>query len=478
MPRTTTVFVCRECGAETPRWAGQCPSCRAWNTLEETAPRPARASQARVRPQATLNGAPTGQATAGRHRTPAIPIPQVPTADSPRLALDWGELNRVLGGGLVAGSVVLLAGEPGVGKSTLLMHLGAQVAARGGTVLYASAEESAHQVRSRAERLGALHESLLMLAETDVELIVEAIVATRPAVAIVDSIQTVHDTGLDAAGGSVTQVRECAARLTRAAKDLDVPVVLVGHVTKEGSIAGPRVLEHMVDAVLYLEGENRREFRILRAQKNRFGSTDEIGIFSMMEAGLEEVTDASGFFLEARSLGAPGVAVVPVMEGTRPLLLEVQGLAAETGFPAPRRTANGYDLGRVHMIAAVLQRRAAVDLSRFDLYVNIAGGVRVSEPAADLGVALALAGSGRETGLGDATVCFGEVGLAGEVRRVARLDRRVAEAARQGFGRAIVPRLLPGSARPEGIELVEVRTLAEAVDLLVPVKMVKVLNSQ
>jgi DNA repair protein RadA/Sms len=385
---------------------------------------------------------------------------------APRLALAWGELNRTLGGGVVPGSVVLLGGEPGVGKSTLLMHLAAQASAAGGQVLYTSGEESAQQVGMRARRLGVAAPGLLMLAETDLEAVVAAIERDRPAIAIVDSIQTMVDPAVEAAPGSVSQVREAAARLLRVAKASGVPIFLVGHVTKEGAIAGPRVLEHMVDTVLYLEGERGQEFRILRAAKNRFGSTEEIGIFSMGEEGMAEVRDPSAVLLgDLRPVA--GTAVLAAMEGSRPLLLELQALASRSQFGLPRRAANGLDANRLHMIVAVLEKRAQVDLKEADVLVNVAGGMRVQEPAADLPVALAIASSLRDRPLPSETVIIGELGLAGEIRRVGRMERRLQEAARRGFVRAIVPRGSV-SAAPPGVQLVEVADLIDAVKTFCP----------
>jgi DNA repair protein RadA/Sms len=449
--KSSVTFVCRECGGESIRWSGQCPHCRAWNTLEEF--------------RAPSGGAREARGPAAAPARP-VPITEVDVDAAPRLALAWDELNRTLGGGVVAGSVVLLGGEPGVGKSTLLMHLAAQAAEAGGRVLYTSGEESAQQVGLRARRLGLATPGLLMLAETDLEAVVAAIERESPAIAIVDSIQTMDDPAVEAAPGSVSQVREAAARLLRVAKASGVPVFLIGHVTKEGALAGPRVLEHMVDTVLYLEGERGQEFRILRAAKNRFGSTEEIGIFAMGETGMSEVRDPSAVLLGDHR-AVPGTAVLAAMEGSRPILVEVQGLAASTQFGLPRRAANGIELSRLHMIVAVLEKRAGVALGQADVYVNVAGGLRIQEPAADLAVALAIAGSLRDRALPAETVVIGELGLAGEVRRVGRMERRLQEAARRGFGRAIVPRGSAGSA-PAGVRLVEVGELAEAVATLLP----------
>jgi len=449
MSKSSVAFVCRECGGESIRWSGQCPHCRAWNTLEEfRAPRGA--------------GQEARRAAGGPARP--VPITEVDVSAAPRLVLAWDELNRTLGGGVVPGSLLLLAGEPGVGKSTLLMHLAAQAALAGGRVLYTSGEESAQQVGMRARRLGVATPGLLMLAETDLDAVVGVIERETPALVIVDSIQTMHDPAVEATPGSVSQVRESAARLLRVAKASGVPVFLVGHVTKEGAIAGPRVLEHMVDTVLSLEGERGQEFRILRAVKNRFGSTEEIGIFSMGEDGMAEVRDPTTVLLGDHR-AVPGTAVLPAMEGSRPLLVELQALAATTQYGLPRRAVNGLDLNRLHMIVAVLDKRAGVELKQADVYANVAGGLRIVEPAADLPLALAIASSLRDVPLPVETVVIGELGLAGDVRRVGRMERRLQEAARRGFTHAMVPR---GSvtAPPPGMALIEVREVGEAVDLL------------
>ena len=448
MPKSSVVFVCRECGGESLRWGGQCPHCRAWNTLEEfQVPRTGRDQRRSV-------GAPARP----------VPITEVELGTAARLELDWQEMNRVLGGGVVPGSLVLLGGEPGVGKSTLVTHLAAQAACRGGRVLYASGEESAQQIGLRARRLGLATADVLLLAENDLDAILGAIDRERPILSIVDSIQTVQDAAVDAAPGSVSQVREATNRLLRAAKGSGVPIFLVGHVTKEGAIAGPRVLEHMVDTVLYMEGERGQDFRILRAQKNRFGSTDEIGIFSLGEHGLEEVGDPSALLLSG--LGpVPGTTVLAAMEGVRPLLVELQSLVTDSSYGLPRRSATGVDLNRLHMIVAVLDKHAEVKLGKHDVLVNVAGGIRVQEPAADLGLALAIAGSFKDRSLTEGTVVIGELGLAGEVRRVGRMERRLQEAARRGFTRAIVPPGAGDAARGLGLECLEVREVREAVAL-------------
>jgi DNA repair protein RadA/Sms len=456
VPKSTVTFMCSECGGESLRWAGQCPHCQAWNTLQEFQVRKARPG----RKQAAGAPPPTGSRP--------VPLSEIESEAAPRRSLAWGELNRVLGGGVVPGSVVLVGGEPGVGKSTLLMHAAQQVAVRGGRVIYASGEESPQQVRMRAGRLGSLSAGILVLAETDLDAICEAIRAEVPQLAIIDSIQTVTDAGFEGGAGSVTQVRESAGRFMRLAKEIGVPIFLVGHVTKEGAIAGPRVLEHIVDTVLYLEGDRRQELRILRAMKNRFGSAEEIGVFAMGETGLEEVPDPSAALLGNAAVAAPGTAVVVVLEGTRPLLIEVQSLVNKTdnNYP-PRRIVSGMDINRLHMIVAVLERRASTKLEKSDIFVNVAGGIRITEPAADLGLALSIYSNTRDRPLPDGLVAIGELGLAGEVRRVGQLDRRLQEAARHGLTRALIP-FGAKAGRPAGLDVVEVRSLAEAISAVFP----------
>ena len=450
MPKSTVTFVCTDCGGESLRWAGQCPHCQAWNTLQEFQVR--KAPGGRSRPSHVPTGA------------RPVPLTELAAEGSPRRALAWGEFNRVLGGGIVPGSLVLVGGEPGVGKSTLLMHAAQQVATGGGRVLYATGEESPQQVRMRAERLGAMEPGILLFAENDLDAICEAIRSEAPQLAIVDSIQTVTDAGFEGSAGSVTQVRESAARLMRLAKEVGVPIFLVGHVTKDGAIAGPRVLEHIVDTVLYLEGDRRQELRVLRAMKNRFGSAEEIGVFAMGEAGLEEVLDPSSALLSQATTTSPGTAIVAALEGTRPLLIEIQSLVNPTTNTMVRRIANGVDINRLHMLIAVLEKRADLKLGKADVFVNVAGGIRISEPAADLGLALSILSNERNRPLPDGLVVIGELGLAGEVRRVGQLERRLAEAARHGLTRALIPAGVK-AGRPSGLEVIEVRTLAEAISV-------------
>jgi DNA repair protein RadA/Sms len=451
MAKSTITYVCTECGGESLRWAGQCPHCHAWNTLQEFQVRKAR-REPNTRPLEPAR---------------ALPLNEIAPEDAPRQRLAWGELNRVLGGGIVPGSLVLIGGEPGVGKSTLLMHAAGQIA-RSGKVLYVSGEESGQQVRMRAERLDSLRPGILLLPENDLDAICEAIRSESPALAIVDSIQTVSDAGFEGSAGSVTQVRESAARLMRLAKEIGVPIFLVGHVTKDGSIAGPRVLEHIVDTVLYLEGDRRQELRILRATKNRFGSAEEIGVFAMGEAGLEEVGDPSAAILATAAPVSPGTVIVAVLEGTRPLLVEVQSLVNKNENAMVRRIANGVDVNRLHMILAVLEKRLrGFKFGNSDVFVSVAGGIRITEPAADLGLALSIVSNVVNRPMPDGLIVIGELGLTGEVRRVGQLERRLHEAARHGLTRALIP-AGARAGRPSGLDVIEVRTVADAVSAAFP----------
>jgi DNA repair protein RadA/Sms len=449
MAKVRTVFRCPECGASAPKWVGQCPGCEAWGTLVEELDAPA------------ANGA---TAALIPSNGPPVPIAEVdPTEFTPR-PTGIGELDRVLGGGLVPGSVTLLGGEPGIGKSTVLLQAAAEVAAGGRKVLYLSGEESPQQVRLRAERLGALHPFLYLAAETALPHVLSAVAGVEPDLVVVDSVQTLTHPDLASAPGSVAQVRECSHRLVQEAKQRGCAVVLVGHVTKEGNLAGPRVLEHVVDTVLAFEGDRHHALRLLRVVKHRFGSTQELGLFEMTETGLRGVPDPSGLFLADRRVGVPGSVVVPTIEGARPILVELQALVAESALPSPRRTAQGIDAGRLAMVLAVLERRVGMALARCDVYSLAVGGVKVTEPGADLALALALASAVHGIPADPHLVACGEIGLGGELRQVAHTQRRLAEAARLGFKRAVVPYSAPTEV--DGIELVRVGTLPDAIDRL------------
>ena len=459
--RAATRFVCQSCGESFLRWEGQCRACSAWNSLVETVVRSEPRAASRIAVGPGLGGLP--QAT--RLADVADPV-------DARLPVGIPELDRVLGGGLVAGSVVLVGGEPGIGKSTLLLQAAAGIAARVGPerVLYATGEESAAQVRLRAERLGLLRGAaggIRVAAESSIDRIADvAIEPPTPALVVIDSIQTATVAELDGPAGSVGQVRGAALRLMELAKPNGIAIVLVGHVTKDGSIAGPKTLEHLVDAVLTLDGERYAAVRLLRASKNRFGSTEEVGVFEMGEAGLAEVADPARAFLAEHDGPAPGSVVAPTLEGSRPLLVEVQGLVAAGSGGTPRRTTSGVDPNRVALLVAVLGRRAGIGLASHDIYVNLAGGLTVDEPGLDLPLALALASSLRDRPVAPGTVAIGEVGLLGELRSVSGLDRRLREAARLGFGRAIVPRPGGGAPVPDvaGLETIAVSTLREAIE--------------
>jgi DNA repair protein RadA/Sms len=395
-----------------------------------------------------------------------MPLAEVQFTQANRLRLGMRELSQVLGGGIVPGSLVLVGGDPGIGKSTLLLQLASEVAATYGPVLYVSGEESVQQLKLRAQRLGVHGDRLMVLAENDLESIMEHLTASRPMMAVIDSIQTVFLNGVTSAPGSVSQVRECAGQLMLLAKSSQIPIFLVGHVNKEGAIAGPRVLEHIVDTVLYLEGERHHSFRILRSQKNRFGSTDEIGVFEMLDSGMKEVVDPSRAFLQDRSLTEVGNVVHVALEGSRPLLVELQSLVSPTAFTPPRRSVNGIDLNRLHMLVAVLEKRARLSLGQQDIFVNAAGGVKVVEPAVDLAVALAIVSNVRNLPTGSDLVAIGELGLSGELRRVNQIERRLLEAHRLGFKRAIIPSSAEiRSKELKGMELRRADTIQEAIRL-------------
>jgi len=447
--RTKTFFFCVDCGHRSARWLGRCPGCGSWNSLVE---------EKEEKPRVLPSGRPAGE---------PVPVTEVPPVDDERISTGIEELDRVLGGGVVPGSLVLLGGDPGIGKSTLLLQAAFNLSGKT-KVLYISGEESVRQVRLRAERLGALSPELFLLAETDVDEIERVLLEFAPAVAVVDSIQTVCKGDLASAPGSVGQVRECAAQLMRLAKSTGMSVFLVGHVTKEGVLAGPRVLEHMVDAVLYLEGDRHQFYRILRGVKNRFGSTNEIGIFEMKSGGLAEVPNPSAHFLVHRlGGGVPGSAVAASLEGTRPLLVEVQALVTPTAWGVPRRMTAGLDSNRVALIAAVLEKRVGLNLAGHDLYVNAAGGVRLEEPAADLAVALALASSYRDVPVEAGLACAGEIGLTGEIRPVTGIEARQKEAFKLGFAKFLMPGRAFECTPSEGgsFTILAAQTLDEALQL-------------
>ncbi|HKG26787.1 MAG TPA: DNA repair protein RadA, partial [Thermomicrobiales bacterium] len=434
MRKAKTTFVCQQCGASSPGYLGRCPSCGTWNSMVETIEERHPSSEVK-----SLVGV-----------SVPVKLVEVDSAASDRVRVPISELDRVLGGGIVAGSLVLLGGDPGIGKSTLVLQAASALARRDAPVLYVSGEESAQQIKLRADRLHADADALYVLAEIDLDRIVAAAEKLTPGLLIVDSIQTVFVDEITSAAGSVSQVRECTARLMQWAKSRQIPVLIVGHVTKEGTIAGPRVLEHMVDAVLYLEGDRHHQYRILRAVKNRFGSTDEVGVFEMADAGLREVRNPSEAFLEERNGTAAGSTVAVTMEGSRPILVEVQALTSSTAYGLPRRSANGFDANRLQLLVAVLQKRVGLGLGSQDVYANVVGGLRIVEPAADLALAIAVASSFKERLVDPRTVAIGEIGLSGELRSVNQLERRLGEAERLGFKRAVIPANLGRRSRGFG----------------------------
>ncbi len=453
MAKSKTMYVCGECGYTTPKWLGKCPDCGKWNTFAEEVQQPEVEEK-------KLKRAP------GRGGM-ALPIGEIPDEAAARMSSGIGELDRVLGGGVVEGSMVLVGGDPGIGKSTLLTQLSANLSARGDKVLYVSGEESMRQIKLRATRLGADGSGFYVLAENDVSIIEERMLAIQPRAMVIDSIQTMYRTDISSAPGSVSQVRECAAHIMRLAKMNDCAVFLVGHVTKEGAIAGPRVLEHMVDAVLYFEGDRSSQYRLLRAVKNRFGSVNELGMFEMTGEGMREVTNASETLLSERAHDASGCVVMCAMEGTRPLLTDVQALVTPTVFGNPRRMSSGIEVGRLFLLLAVLEKRAALTLYNQDVYINIAGGMTLTEPAADLAVCAAVASSSRNMMLGPDWAVMGEVGLAGELRAVPHAERRLSECMRLGFQNVILPKSnLRGIRVPEGMNAIGAETLFDALKLL------------
>lgn len=453
MPEARSRYVCQSCGYEAPRWLGRCPQCGQWNSLVEE-------------PVVVRHGA--GRSWTGES-APPVAITAVAAQARPRFSTGSAEMDRVLGGGVVPGSLVLIGGDPGIGKSTLLLQVSGAVS-REAPVLYISGEESVHQIRMRAERLGALSPNLLVMADTDLDGILQRLGEVRPRLAVVDSIQTVYRPELSSAPGSVSQVRECAAELLRVAKSSGVAIFVVGHVTKGGELAGPRVLEHMVDTVLYLDGDRHHAYRLLRCQKNRFGSASEMGVFEMLESGLVDVPNPSGFFLAERPERVPGSVVTACLEGARPLMVEVQALVSPTPFAVPRRLVAGVDPGRAVLVAAVLEKRLGMHLGNQDAYVKVAGGVRIEEPAVDLAVAVALASSFRDLPVRPGVAVAGEVGLAGEVRGIPRVAERLREAQRVGFTTFVLPASSARSLDRMGwqgkIEVAAISQVAEALDVV------------
>ena len=453
MAKSKTVYICSECGYQTPRWLGKCPDCGSWNTLEEQAAAPVSA----LVDEKKLKRAPGSDA-------PALRVDEIPELSMERSSTGISELDRVLGGGVVDGSLVLVGGDPGIGKSTLLTQLCANMARNGASVLYVSGEESARQIRMRARRLGAVDSGFYVLSENDMNTVEKRMLELSPTILVVDSIQTMYRPEMASAPGSVTQVRESASMLMRLAKLSGCSVFLVGHVTKEGSIAGPRILEHMVDAVLYFEGDRQHQYRLLRAVKNRFGSVNELGMFEMSERGMLEVENASEALLSERAHDASGAVVMCAMEGSRPLLTDVQALVTTTVFGNPRRMASGVDQGRLALLLAVLEKRVGLRMYDQDVYINIAGGMSLTEPAADLALCMAVASSHRNRAIPGDCAVMGEVGLAGEVRAIAHAERRILECARMGFNHILIPKYnLRGLRAPDGVRIVGVETVADAI---------------
>jgi DNA repair protein RadA/Sms len=447
--KSQTRYVCQSCGYESPRWIGRCPNCEEWNTLVEEMTQKVSAKKAIV----------------NKH-VKAVPFNQIESIEDQRISTCISEFDRVLGGGIVIGSVVLLGGDPGIGKSTMMLQLAAQIKDK--ITLYVTGEESEKQIKLRAERLNLdIPDSLLILAETNLNVISDIIERAAPDILIVDSIQTIFRPEFESSAGSVGQVRESTAQLHRLAKSKSIAMFLIGHVTKEGVIAGPKVIEHMVDAVLQFEGERHYSFRVLRAIKNRFGSTNEIGIFEMRDTGLSEVKNPSELFLSERSTGASGSTVVASIEGTRPLLIEVQALVTSTNYGVPQRNTTGFDYRRLGLLLAVLEKRIGVNLGQFDVFVNIVGGIRIDEPAVDLGIAMSILSSKQDIPIDSQTVIIGEIGLGGEVRTINQIERRLQEAAKLGFKRLILPKNnLKNIHRKPEIELFGVERIEEAVDIL------------
>ncbi len=446
-----SVFFCQNCGHEESKWLGQCPMCREWNTFAEEKVTPAK----------------PGAAKSTLREAEVVTLSSVSTKQEDRMKTRIEELDRVLGGGIVSGSLVLVGGDPGIGKSTLLLQVCRRLTEDAKKVLYISGEESVRQIKLRADRMGEFSDNLLLLCETNLELVRQVLERERPVAAVIDSIQTMYSEGVSSAPGSVSQVREATNTLMQLAKGLNITIFIVGHVTKEGTVAGPRVLEHMVDTVLYFEGDRHASYRILRGVKNRFGSTNEIGVFEMRETGLEEVANPSEYMLNGRPENASGSVVACSMEGTRPILMEIQALVCKSNFGMPRRTAAGTDYNRVNLLMAVLEKRIGLPLSGYDAYINIAGGIRMNEPAVDLGIVMAIVSSYKNRPISDGTIVFGEVGLSGEVRAVSMPEQRAAEARKLGFETCIMPEVSRGMLKNiKGIEIIGVKSVNQAMNLI------------
>ncbi len=450
--KVKTVFFCKECGHEAAKWSGQCPACHAWNTMTE---------------QEIKTGGSERKIRAAYEAPSPVKLTEIELNEEDRMPTGIGELDRVLGGGIVPGSLILVGGDPGIGKSTLLLQTCRELAGSGKKLIYISGEESVRQIKMRADRIGDFGDSLLLLCETDLDEIAKILKKEQPDVAVIDSIQTMYNEEISGTPGSVSQVRESTAVLLQLAKTQNIAVFIVGHVTKEGTVAGPRMLEHMVDTVLYFEGDRHGSYRVLRGVKNRFGSTNEIGVFEMEAAGLREVKNPSEYLLNGRVKDASGTVTACMMEGSRPILLEIQALVAQTAFGIPRRQATGADLNRLNLLMAVLEKRIGMHLGNCDAYVNVAGGMKIVEPAVDLAIAMAVISSFLNKPVNDRLLAIGEIGLSGEVRGVSQIEARVAEAAKLGYESCIVPKVnAPRLREIKGIKIIEAETVRDAIDLI------------
>lgn len=451
MAKSKTVFFCKECGFEASKWMGQCPGCKQWDTFVE---------------EPVVKKSSIHNANGIKTLEPEL-LSKVTTDEDHRIVTGIGELDRVLGGGIVVGSLVLVGGDPGIGKSTLLLQMCRDLAAKQNKILYISGEESLKQIKMRADRLGTFHGDLLLLSETNLDSIEDTIRKINPEIVIIDSIQTMYKEEIGAAPGSVSQVRETTGTLMHLAKGLGISIFIVGHVTKEGVVAGPRVLEHMVDTVLYFEGDSKASYRILRAVKNRFGSTNEIGVFEMRDKGLIEVNNPSEFMLQGKPEGEPGSVVTASVEGTRPILVEVQALVCQTNFNMPRRTAAGTDYNRVNLLMAVLEKRLGINMASMDAYINVAGGMKISEPSLDLAIVLAILSSYKNRALDSNTIVFGEIGLTGEIRAVNNAEQRVLEASKMGYNVCVLPKVNEENIKNSNIKLIGVKNIRDIINLFI-----------